>query len=222
MAFLDGDVLGEFRHLLELGWPAERACTELNLSADELAAALTDPVLKADMEKALGAPKDYAMARLDWHPREADLALVQSYAKDGLGPVEIASKMNVTRAAFLARMEDNLRLRDAFEMGEGKYRAELIKESQDLIDEGGSRAKNVASLVIFKLKAHCGFTDQPKQLKPVEVKVEHTHRLKAPEPVKIEDMAEFARKEMELARKLSEEKLKSLTMEATFQDAEED
>ena len=140
----------------------------------------------------------------------SDLKRVEIFAANGLREVEIAAKLGVSRSVFLNRMNDTPQLRDSFEIGEGLFCAKLIDDSEEMLKSRDPSLKYTAGLMIFKLRAYCGLNDKT-EVKPlmVEGKIEHRHVLKAPKPVPVDQIAEFARIEMERARKINAEYLKA-------------
>ena len=200
------------RELAGLGWPTTRLSEALNISVDQFAGAIVRfPRVKAEYDLGVADGKAYVDQRTGWLPKPGDLALIRKCASRGLGPIEISSKLKVPRVTFLKRMDELIQIRDALEQGEGEFRSKLMEDSQDMLENADPDLKFTGSLLIFKLKAHCGLSDRADN-QPIllEGKIEHKHSLSVPKPVAMEDIAEFARIEMERANKLSSEKMKSL------------
>lgn len=198
------------RELGELGWPSPRVAEALGVTAQQFAGAiLRYPRIKEEYEFGVANCKGFADRELAWRPMPADIVRVQQYAKRGLGVVEIAAKMGISRQAFQKRLGDTAQLREALESGEGLFRAGLLEDSQELLDNRDPDLKYVASILIFKLKAHCGLSDKPEtQPLTLEGKIEHTHRLNLPKPIPVDQMAEFAKIEMHRATEISAQRLK--------------
>lgn len=203
------------RELAELGWPSVKIVDALNLTSEQFAVAIMNyPRVKAEYEKGVENCKAFPDAQLTWRPMPADVTRVRELAAKGLRPVEIAARMGIGRNSLIFRMNDTPKLRQAFELGEGEFRANLMEDSQKLLDQRNPDLKHVSGLMIFKLKAHCELNDKPER-EPllIEGKIEHKHTLNVPKPVAINDISQFAQIEMERATKLSAEKLKVIEAE---------
>ena len=202
------------RELAELGWPSPKIAEALQVTPNQFAGALIrHPRLKVEFETGQNECKALPERRLAWRPMPRDVETVRFWAARGLGEVEIAAKLEVSRDCFQRRLVDTPQLKMALEQGQGEYRAALIEDSQNLLETRDADLKNVAGLLIFKLKVHCGLTD--KQPEKVEGKIEHTHnvnvKLNAPKPVEVQSMSAFAEAEMARAKVLSDAKLAELT-----------
>lgn len=204
------------RDLAELGWPSPKICEALGITPQQFAGAITRyPRLKREYEQGILACSNYAERRLSWRPTRTDLERVRMLAETGLREVEIAAKLEVSRDSFMRRMTDTPQLREAYEQGEGEFRAKLMEQSQQLLKDGDSSLKFTSSLLIHKLKTQCDLTDKKEKAITVSHQgtVEHTHKLNVPKPVKAVDLAKFAEEEMQRAKQISAEKIKPITEE---------
>lgn len=209
------------RELAELGWPSLKIAEVLEISHPAFAGAMIRyPRIKEEFERGAENCKAYPERSLSWRPMPVDLEATRKYAAAGLREIEIAAKLHVTRAVFSRRLGDTPQLREAFEQGEGEYRAQLLEDSEKMLKDRDPDLKYVSGLMIFKLKAQCGLTDRP-DIKPLmlEGKIEHKHTLNAPKPIAIQDISEFAKAEMARATQISAEKLKEAGIPAAI-DAE--
>lgn len=212
--------------LTELGWTPANICVKFKIRQEQFALALEDNSgLKAFIENAEQIRKDLGITRMEWRPDPRDLDLIAEYAATGLTPSAIAAKLRVPRAAFKARLEDTPQLTDAYEQGQGLYQCQLIEQADTLLSGESQTLKYVASMLIFKLKAHCGFSDRPDlmpapptQKLEVSGKVDHKHSLNAPDKVPAKDFAEFAQAEMNRANTINAEKLKVIEIKAKADD----
>jgi hypothetical protein len=164
-------------------------------------AASRRPEIKAAYDAGLEDCKRYIEKLAAWQPTVSDIQQVESLAAQGYGPVELAGALKVSRATFMRRLEDTPQLRQALEVGQGRYRTELIELSEQMLRDHDPDLRFIGPLLTFKLKAYCQLGESKPVL--VEAKIEHTHRLKAPPPVAIEHIAEFAKSEMLRAKKLA-------------------
>jgi hypothetical protein len=199
------------RDLAEIGWSSAKIADALEITPQQFAGAMTRyPRVKQEYETGVQNCKSFPERRLTWQPTRNDLARVEELAAKGYKEFVIADKLGAGRTAFFNRMTDTPQLKEAYEKGESEYCAQLLDDSQKLLDNRDPDLKFVAGLLIFKLKAHCGLVDRPEKQVFVGGKIEHTHRLKAPQPVPNEHIAEYARIEMERAKKLGEEQMKGI------------
>lgn len=203
------------RELAELGWPGMQIAEALNVSAQQFAGALIRyPRLKEEFEAGSEESKGYLDKRLAWRPKPDDLKQVRYFAYQGLRQAEIAAKLGISRQAFSRRMMDTPQLLEAFEQGEGEFRAKLIEDSQSLLDNVDPALRHASQLTIFKLKAYCDLTDRKEAAQKVvhegEVQHKHEHKLNAPEPVRASELSDFAKVEMKRAKEDSAQKLKAI------------
>lgn len=202
------------RELAELAWPASKIYEVLGISAQAWAGAIIRiPRVKEEYEAGVAACKGFNERKLSWRPRPSDIEEVRRLASEsGLREPEIAAKLGVSRQAFAARMADTPQLAEAYEIGEGMFRASLMETSQNLLDARSEDLKYVTGMMSLKLKAYCGVTDKPAQgtesKVTVQGEVKHTVTLSAPKPVPVTSLADFAAQEMARAKEESALKLK--------------
>lgn len=208
------------KELAELGWPSVKVAEALNVSPQMFAGALIrHPRLKDEYDQGVAECKAFPERKLAWRPSSDDVRDVYRYAAKGLGQIEIAARINVSRWAMTARMQDTPQLKEAFEQGEGEYRANLMEQADELLRAKDSSLKYLSGMLIFKLKAHCDLNDkEPKQIVEVSGDVIHKHQLAVPAPVPINQIVDFAKAEMERATNITGEKLKLVAVETV--DAE--
>lgn len=184
--------------LAELGWPSPLIAEALEVSSQAFAGAIIRyPRVKQEYDNGVAACKTYLERKLAWRPTPEDIRKTRSYAATGLGEVEIAAKLEVSRGTFANRVLDTPQLKEALELGDGEYRAGLIETSETLLKFRDPDLKHVSSMMIFKLKAKCGLTETASHSKvTVEGNVNHSVQLKVPKTVPVDNMAAYAAAEM--------------------------
>lgn len=217
------DVCQQARELAGLGWPAEEIAESLALTPAEFASMVTQSAeLAQALQEGAESFKSYPIKAMNWRPKPADLREVRRMAATGLTPNAIASRMRINRGCFHTRLADTPQLMDAFNAGNGDYQANRIDEWNRLIDDQTPALKYVGGPFMFTLKAYCGLSDKPEQVKaePLQVTVQHTHELKTPQPVALTNLPEYARIEMERAKRISDERMRLAVPEPEPVDAE--
>lgn len=189
------------RRLAALNWPLAKIAEPLGISSEQFVDAVARcPRIKTEFDAGLEDLAAYIQKAASWQPTVSDIEQVEALAAKGYGPVEVAAALKVSRSTFARRLEDSAPLRQAMELGEGRYRTELIELSEEMLKNRDPDLRFVGQLLIFKLKAYC----QLGESKPVLIqgKVEHSLKLNAPPVVPIENIHQYAVLEMERAAKL--------------------
>lgn len=222
------------RELGELGWSAEKLCTALTyttstgevrkITSQQFAGAIIRyPRLKTEYESGVEECKGFKARKLSWQPMPADITTVRDYAKDGLRVPEIAAKMKISRTALTQRMADTPQLQEAFDEGSGLYRAELLLKTKRMVDFNDEDLKHVSPMLKFLLQSQCEMTDKVEKPVVITGAIEHNHKvqLKAPEPVKLQNLAAMADKEMARAKEISKVKLLEMQAAEAAKEAED-
>jgi hypothetical protein len=206
---LTEDQFALIRRLAALNWPLPKIAEPLGLSSEQFIEAIVRcPEIKTAYDAGLEDKKAYIEKQAAWQPTPEDVAKAARLAATGLGEVEIAGQLDVRRAVFIDRLQNNVHLKSAFEQGQAEHRTYLLEEAETMLRERDPDLRHVGQLLTFMLKAYCGLGEAQKPV-ILEGKIEHTHKLKAPAPVAIEDINSYAKIEMQRANKINAEKLKA-------------
>ena len=201
----------------ELGWQSTDIWKALDITQQQFAGALIRcPEVKAAYEEGVASGAEMraltaeGFSSLSWRPMPADLEAIRFFAGKGLGVAEIASKLHTSRAAIAQRLKDTPQVQEAYEQGNGEYRARLMETFQEMLETRSEDFKHMTGALLFSLRAWCGLTDKPAEKIEVEGTVNHNHqhRLNMPAPVAIPEIKNFADAEMARAKEISAERLR--------------
>lgn len=204
--------------LAELGWPISKMHEAFAISSQAFAGAIIRlPRIKAEIDAGVAECKALPERQLSWRPFPEDIDRIRQYAAEGLGPVEIAAKLNVRRQTFMLRMNDTPQVAAAFEEGNGEYREEVLDQANKLRRDCDEDLKHMNPMLTFLMKTICGMAEPKNTVEPTTTNVNITNntvQFQVPKAVTTDNVAEYARIEMERAAEISKQKLAQPVVDA--------